>query len=323
METTDSVKNSMTGDYLYTALGLHLQSEIPLPELVIARNGDLERVTTVKRCDHNLWPRIQPNPHSTKAISMSGNELRLEIENIGHFRAINGDLLERDPWNDSVREKDIRIFLNSSGLGAIAIQQGKIAFHATALEKDGQAILLVGHPSSGKSTVAFCLLTQGWKLISSELSTVNEKRITSPGIHQLKLWHDAATELGIDTKGMERARKNLWRYLFTPDKKKCQEESTKVKYIFHLERVESPGFDELYRSPRLSEQHSLLLLRNSAFHARFYRGLNKESELFIRAAEITRSTPSYNIYIPNGVRKARTALEQADLLNLSSMTKIS
>ncbi len=53
-----------------------------------------------------------------------------------------------------------------------------------------QAVMLLGAPASGKSTLACCLQHEGWQLLSSELSVVSEQGLVWPGLycqHQILL----------------------------------------------------------------------------------------------------------------------------------------
>ena len=184
---------------IYQALGMHLESRLVLPELIqAAPSVEHEPLVQVVEADHQQWPELQVSPHSTPTLQLAPQEWRLELEGIGWFRATSGERLEWQRWDDSVSDRDIRTFVVTSGLGALAIQRGALVLHGTALERDGEAILLLGHPVAGKSTLAWCLLQQGWRLLSSELVAVSPDGLVLPGMHQLKLWHDAAVALELN-----------------------------------------------------------------------------------------------------------------------------
>lgn len=83
---------------------------------------------------------------------------------------------------------------------------------APSVERDGAAILLLDHPTVGKSTLAWCLLQEGWRLLSSELVAVSPDGLVLPGMHQLKLWHDAAVALELNWAQLPTVRKGLKRF---------------------------------------------------------------------------------------------------------------
>ena len=162
---------------IFQALGMHLESTLVLPELIqAAPSVEHEPLVQVVEADHRDWPTLEVSPHSTPTLQLAPQEWRLELEGIGWFRATSGECLEWQRWDDSVSERDIRTFVVTSGLGALAIQRGALVLHGTALERDGEAILLLGHPVAGKSTLAWCLLQDGWRLLSSELVAVHLSR---------------------------------------------------------------------------------------------------------------------------------------------------
>ena len=45
--------------------------------------------------------------------------------------------------------------------------------HAAVVERDGMALILPGEPGSGKSTLCAALISQGWRLLSDEMTLVN------------------------------------------------------------------------------------------------------------------------------------------------------
>ena len=197
---------------IYQALGMHLESRLVLPELIqAAPSVEREALVQVVEADHRDWPTLEVSPHSTPTLQLAPQEWRLELEGIGWFRATSGERLEWQRWDDSVSDRDIRTFAVTSGLGALAIQRGALVLHGTALERDGEAILLLGHPVAGKSTLAWCLLQQGWRLLSSELVAVSPDGLVLPGMHQLKLWHDAAVALELNWQQLPPVRKGLKR----------------------------------------------------------------------------------------------------------------
>ena len=156
--------------FRYQAFGMQLSTQLALPELMPATADPFtgsDSLVELLEADHQQWPALQPSSHSTAFVRLAPSEWRLELEVIGWFRAVGGHRLEWQRWDDSVSDCDIRTFAVSSGLGALAIQRGALVWHGTALELDGEAIHLLGHPAARKSTLAWCLLQDVWHLLSS------------------------------------------------------------------------------------------------------------------------------------------------------------
>ena len=319
----------------YQAFGMLLSSSLVLPELMPAdavSPAGSEPLVELLEADHRQWPALEVSPHSTPTLQLAPQEWRLELEGIGWFRATGGERLEWQRWDDSVSDRDIRTFAVTSGLGALAIQRGALVLHGTALERDGEAILLLGHPAAGKSTLAWCLLQEGWHLLSSELVAVGSDGMVQPGIHQLKLWHDAAMALELNWAELPPVRKGLKRYALLTEELTCMPQPTPLRLIYGLNRAKEDSGKEndteaeddkeeisLKASRNFSQTNALMRLRNQAFHARMYRGMDAEAQLFMQAAALARTVPLHALIVPDGIKAMAKSLKEVDLMQPESM----
>ena len=315
----------------YCALGAEISSDLVLPELQ-ASDSASDALVQIQQGDHGQWPSLEPSPHSTPTLQLAPQDWRLALEGIGWFRATAGERLEWQRWDDSVSDRDIRTFAVTSGLGALAIQRGALVLHGTALERDGEAILLLGHPAAGKSTLAWCLIQEGWRLLSSELVAIGSDGVVQPGMHQLKLWHDAAMALELNWAQLPPVRKGLKRYALLTEELTCMPQPTPLRLIYALNRAkedsgkehETKAEDEkekisLKASHNFSQTTALMRLRNQAFHARMYRGMDAEAQLFIQAAELARTVPLHALVVPDGIKTMAESLKKVDLMQPESM----
>jgi hypothetical protein len=272
-------------------------------------------------------------------LAMAPGDWRLELEGVGWFRAWDGNRLSWERWDDSISDRDVRTFLVTSGLGALLIQRGALVLQGTTLARQGKAVLLLGSPASGKSTLAWCLLQQGWKLLSSELSVVDSDGLVWPGIHQLKLWHDSAVALDLDWQNLPLVRRGLKRYALGPADLPVAANPTPIAFIYglgrrkqtnHKSEKEKPkegpistvevasnsSEQQLFRAwAQKSEREALLTLRNQAYHPRFYRAMQQEAGLFLKASHLLKRVAVHELKAPNGITTMRNALEAVDLLN--------
>ncbi|WP_254933565.1 hypothetical protein [Cyanobium sp. WAJ14-Wanaka] len=308
----------------FSAHGLLLSSDLVLPELREVEQASDQELVSIGASDPKRWPGMEVSSHSTPALQLGPAEWRLELEGIGWFRALAGTGVEWARWDDSVSDRDLRTFLVTSGLGAVAIQRGRLALHGTALQRDGQAVLLLGRPAAGKSTLAWCLLQQGWQLLSSELVVVDRLGQIWPGMQQIKLWHDAAVALGIDWQELPAVRRGLKRYALLPRELPqgvvCAQKPVTLRCIYQLarEREETPN-PALTASKSFSQQGALLALRNQMFHARMVRGMGMEQELFLQAAQLARTVPVHRLRVADGIKAMAAAVTAADLLDPASL----
>ncbi|MFL0770593.1 MAG: hypothetical protein AB8B36_12075 [Prochlorococcus sp.] len=221
----------------YSAFGLEITSDLALPELSTTPNADAcADQVSIAASSRQDWPALKASKHSTPTVQMSCGDWRLELEGIGWFRVHAGLSISWQRWDDSVSDRDLRTFLVGSALGALMIQRGCLVLQGTAMVKEGQAVLLLGSPASGKSTLAWCLHQQGWQLLSSELTVIDQQGMVWPGMQQLKLWHDAAVELGLEWQQMPLVRRGLKRYSLLPPDLAVALQPTPLAVIYGLNR---------------------------------------------------------------------------------------
>lgn len=317
----------MTGAHCYRAHGLILSSELALPELLPASDvTDRQQPVCLTAGCHRQWPTLELSPHSTSTLQLAPGEWRLELEGIGWFRASAGQRLEWERWDDSVSDRDLRTFLVTSGLGALAIQRGAMVLQGTAVVRHGQAVLLLGEATSGKSTLAWCLLQQGWRLLSSELVSVDAQGRVWPGMQQLKLWHDATVALELDGSQLPLVRRGLKRYAVPAEGLACADQPAPLRCVYRLLRDQETDAGDHPASPRLiqasaalTKQAALLTVRNQAFQARVVRGMGAEQGLFLQASALVRQVPLHCLRVPDGIREMREAVSRIDLLDPDSM----
>jgi len=320
----------------YFAFGLKICSDLALPELLEHKSDAGFNQVNIATSNRHNWPPIKASEHSTQTVQMDAGDWRLSLEGIGWFRVHQGCSIDWQRWDDSVSDRDLRTFLVSSALGALLIQRGNLMLEGTALVRGGKAVLLLGPPTSGKSTLAWCLHEQGWKLLSSELTVIDEQGMVLPGMQQLKLWYDAAEELMLDWQQLPLVRKALKRYAILPPDLSVVSEPMPLAVIYGLNRREQKDKDKeevkdneevkdkdkeegaddpdtICAWQVIRQQVALLQLRNQAFQPRFYRGMGKEQQLFIQAAALVKRVVVHRLALPDGVKLMQTVLKDKSL----------
>lgn len=330
--------------HVYKAFGMLISSDLRLPELSQIHTicGHQESDISHQEADiliaegrHVDWPSFKQSPHSTKTLTMAPSEWRLEIEGVGWLRVSGGSSIIWERWDDSVSDRDIRTFLITSALGALLIQRGFLPLNATTLARDGKAIMLLGTPASGKSALSWCLMQQGWELLSSEMSIVDQNNYVWPGLRHLKLWHDSAIAFNLDWQNLPVVRRGLKRYSLLPPSLPVKDEAVPLAFIYAIglrgttakqrtnldpEQEEiSPSACAIQAFSFPSQRDALLSIRNQVFHPRFYRAMECEAQLFIQASSLVRSSQGYILRVPEGIARMREALGTVDLLKPESI----
>ena len=60
-----------------------------------------------------------------------------------------------------------------TAMAAVLYQRGQMCLHASAVAKDGKAILFAGFSGAGKSTLASAFVKQGYELISDDVTVIH------------------------------------------------------------------------------------------------------------------------------------------------------
>ena len=189
----------------YTAYGLSIEADCPLPPLV-ARPAPTAAPHLLVQHGHVPEP---PAWHPTK-ISRAGmdaqfaapgpNNLLLNWPPLGRFAALNGTriLLDTNPKADAGL---VALFALSETLGLILFQRGYFLLHGSAVDVGGRALVFVGEPGAGKSTTAAAFARQGAPLLSDDMVCIQLDgaggAAVIPAFPQLKLWQSAVTGLGL------------------------------------------------------------------------------------------------------------------------------
>ena len=129
---------------------------------------------------------------------------------------------------------------------------------------------------------------------------------------------------------------NLWkglkRYALLTEELNCTPQPTPLRLIYALNRAKEDSGKEddteakneiekvsIKTSRNFSQTNALMRLRNQAFHARMYRGMDAEAQLFMQAAALARTVPLHALIVPDGIKAMAESLKEVDLMQPESM----
>ncbi len=194
--------------HCYTAYGLGIHSELPLPELV--PNCEASTDVTIK---------LQKLENSPLKIDSVAHCFQLIPEGMYVFWESIGTFLIRDGKEiiiDSVleaQESRIRLFILGAAIGVILHQRGFLVLHASAVVINGNAVAFVGDKGRGKSTMAAALHARGHNLIGDDVIAIDmshsNQPMVVPAFPQIKLWPDAVASLGMNPEELPRLVSHL------------------------------------------------------------------------------------------------------------------
>jgi hypothetical protein len=190
--------------HCFATYGLHICSEIPLPELQPVEPGKADVYIIYRKLD---WfpPAVD---EAGTSFSFSPTEAYLHWDHVGTFLVRDGTQIIIDPLPD-VEEQLIRLPLLGVVLAVLLHQRGHLVLHASAVALGDQAVIFLGAKGQGKSTIAAALYGQGHPLVADDLIALDLHNpltpVVYPGFPQLKLWPEAAAaSLGDDPGSLPR-----------------------------------------------------------------------------------------------------------------------
>jgi hypothetical protein len=223
----------------YSVFGLHIRSELPLPELA------------VRQTENALAPDVHIRIGDAGAVAEARyigpifqvgiDDYRLEVRNTARYRVRNGIEINVAPFPGS-SARNVRLFLLGTVFGALCQQRRLLPLHASAIEVDGQCVAFAGPSGTGKSTLAAFFHDRGYTVMSDDICVVSldpQRRPQAwPGIPRLKLWREAADALARDVTTLDIDYDGLEKYHFPIDRNTSQASlPLRRVYILHEARL--------------------------------------------------------------------------------------
>lgn len=284
----------------YTAYGLTIHSEIPLPEL---NSGEGEQADVIIRIGA-VPARLVDSHDDQLTWSVRPGEWLQEVDGIGRYYVKDGSEIRVEPLGD---EDDVRSFLFSSTLGALLHQRGLLTLHAGSVLIGDGAVMIAGPSTAGKSTTLAALVQRGFPLLADDKTAVESKddrlRVLS-GYPTMRLWQRAVEYLDLDPAGMPRLRGEMEKFLHR-------------SALFHPEAVPPRAFFLLRRSGstnevvvrRLGEHEAFESVMNKTYRKACLQGLGLLEQQFRLASALCEQTPVYELTRPDD---GNTIAEVAD-----------
>lgn len=300
--------------YHYFTFGLHIQSELELPPLLVADSSSLPDVSITI----GSTPESLANcPKKGVAFEIAPNEFLLDLRNIARFYVTNGNSIIVEPKENS-DEDDIRLFLLGSCFGAILHQRKILAMHASAIAHEGKAVLFTGISGVGKSTTANAFRLKGFKMLTDDVCPIkftNQQPYALPGYPQSKLWEDVLEKMEVDYEGLKHIRKGIHKRA-VPIHGQFVKEPLPIKALYILQ---AHNKDEL-KLMDVQDANKFRLIKNMTYRSYLLKGMGMQPYHFMNGSQLANSIAIKRIMRP----QAFCLPELIDLISedLASMTPI-
>lgn len=196
----------------YFSYGLHIQSELAMPELSPG-SGAVDVSVRFARLE-------RPRPEEMESyylVRETPEGIFYFMEHIGSVWIRDGREILIDPL-PGAEERGFRFLVSGIAMGLLLHQRGFLTLHASSVAVGDGAVAFTGWKGMGKSTLAASLHARGHAIITDDLLVLSVEPDgvqVVPGFPTLKLFPDsAAASLGddpealprIDVKGEKRSR---------------------------------------------------------------------------------------------------------------------
>ncbi len=195
---------------LYSAFGLTLESEVPLPELIESTG---EPAVSIR---FGEVPAKLADPLDEGGFFQARpGAFLLNIPDIARYLVNDGREIVIDPETsrDSV---DIRVFLLGSAFGALLQQRQLLTLHASSVQTPDGAVLFSGPSGMGKSTILAGLMQRGYPMLADDVTAVDcsttEPPVAYPAFPRTRLWENSLTHLDYSQGSRLRVRDQLDKY---------------------------------------------------------------------------------------------------------------
>jgi hypothetical protein len=201
----------MNTRFSYFIYGLHIDSEVELPELHQCPAEKPDAIIRKGTVPESLLKVLKKGMH----FESNENEFLLRVDGVAKYYVTQGEIIIAP--NPSALESDIRVFLLSLVLGALLQKHGFLCLHGSAILYKEKAVIFTGNSGMGKSTLAAVFMQKGFSTFSDDICAikpnVNKKPILYRGPAYLKLWDDSLQKLALGTTGLVQVRNKINKYM--------------------------------------------------------------------------------------------------------------
>lgn len=271
--------------YAYTAFGLDIHSDLPLPEL----HPGGGRTDVEIRCRRGTLGGTPPEDDAVVTPDAS----RIVWTDVGAFTVRGGRDILVEPL-DGADDRQVRMGVLGPAMAALLQQRGVLALHASVVDVGGLGVAFIGESGAGKSTTAAALESRGHAVVGDDLAPVvlgPAGPQVFPGSPQLRLWPDSLTALGHDPASLP---------LLEPDREKRTRDvaaRANPRQPLPLVRVYLLDWGEDVRITPLSPRDAFVELLRHSYGVHWMHAVAGVGQFAFRA-EVARRVPVHRLTRP-------------------------
>ncbi len=284
----------------YFCYGLHVRSEILMPELKGARD---ENADVIVRYGNVNPPKDRTGDRNSQSFNRESGAIRLWMDRVGGLEVRHGREIIISPV-DGAEEKGFRFLISGIGMGLILHQRNVSSLHASATVIDGGAVAFVGGKGMGKSTTAATFHQENHPVVTDDLlpyQARGERIEVLPAFPNLKLFSDSVeTVLGEDSSKCPRVDPR-------GDKRTRSVEEGFSEEILPLQCVyvlDWGGPKEALSSSRINGREACVELLRNSFALRILEADGATSEELGQVSRLVENVPVKRLTRPRSLDRA-------------------
>lgn len=288
----------MTIQHNYWFADFVIRSEVPLPDLwpAVRLNNDADGVTIRRGKVTDLAETDCASPiQRGVCYQCTIDEFVLKTP-VATFLIRKGREVIFEPLRGKP-EQDMRPFMSGPMMAILCYQRGLFILHGCALQFQDRAILLCGISGSGKSTIAYGLIKQGWELLTDDVvpfKKVDGKLFPLPGKRYLYLWEDTVQYFRLPLSELPRVRSELQKYVVNAGSSPYPPAGgTPLSAIVVLSRSVTPVVNDLEAVTAVEAFD--LLLKHGTYRSQWIETLQLGRTWFDFCSQAIRSSDIYRL----------------------------
>ena len=270
----------------YQVFSLSVKSEIQLPELEPADTDS----------DPDVDIRWAETPHlddERSGYNVAPGGTLLLVQGVARYWISDGSSIVVEPHR-TASERNVRLYLLGSALGALLHQRRLLPLHANAVAIEGRAVLFAGHSGAGKSTMAAWFHDRGFRLLTDDVCAVTRdgqgRFIAHPGIPRLRLMSDAVIATGRRVEDLEPAF-DEWEKFNVSIAAEARAAALPLGQIYLLARAAEGEVEGSIR--RLTGADAVSALMGNTYRGEYLRSIEGTQEHMLTCVAIARRIPIF------------------------------
>lgn len=281
----------------YSAYGLRIDSEVPLP-FAPSVPPEASAPDATVRLGRTPSALTYSDTTQGRAWYAAPGALLVSIPNVGRYLATGGREIVVQPDGGCARE--LGLGLVGSPIGALLQQRGLVTLHAAAVATDTGAVLFAGRGGVGKSSLVGTLVQRGYAMLSDGFTgiaweaagTPGRRFMALPGLPGLRLRPDALAELNYWPQVQGRVSADVEKYLLPVARFQATPLAVRAIYILTAHDRADTAIEPLAASDAFQ------VLRRHTYRKRFLNGLRQQQAHFRAISAMAQQLPVHRLRRP-------------------------